>query len=186
MNSQTDIKKYRQQGAALIEMALTLPLFLALIFGMIDFSLLLFEWGKGVEVARHTLRQAVVNQPLASDAQLSALGGCDDALEFSNSTPDFQVPNCSTGTTFCNDYATHLLREFEPENLNVTYGCSGAGYLERGSGSNVLLIPEVQVNLDVTYTFLFSQIIGLGDGAGLSVSKRFSATRTGEDMDTVP
>lgn len=173
---------HRNKGAATIEMAISLPVFLLVLLGMIEFSLLLFEFGKGVDVTRHTLRQAVVSDSLQD---LSSLNGCDHVDEFGNVTASIQVPDCSDGVSFCNGYANNMLRFFQASDLNVVYGCSGAGYIERATSSVDLLIPEVRVNLDVTYTFLFSQILGLGGDDGLSISKTFTATRTGEDMDTV-
>lgn len=185
MSNRNKLSAKKESGAAMIEMALSFPLFVGIVLAVIDFSLLLFEFGKGVEVARHTLREAIVSTSLADDAALDSLSGCDDVSDFSKSAGTFQVPDCTAGVTFCNDYAKSNLRFFTASDLTVSYGCSGAGYIERATGSNILLIPEVKVDLDVTYTFLFSHFLGLAGDSELSINKTFTATRTGEDMETV-
>ncbi len=161
-------------GAMIVEMAISLLIFLIIMLGTIDIALLMFKMVKGVEVARETARQLIVSEPLTA---LTVLNGCDVDTEFTLKTTPVQC----TGT--CDDYAESLLGDYTSGDIVVTYGCSGAGRLERGAIDPRLIIPQVRVDVLVRYSFLFSEIL-FGEDS-LTVTRTFSVTRTGEDIDTV-
>ncbi len=158
----------------MVEVAISLMIFLVLILAMIDFSLLVFKWSKGVEASRSVSRYLVVNDPLGD---LSGLNGCG-----SLSSTDEVVFNDGCGSE-CEGYMSGIIRDFQPEDLSVVYSCSAAGLLERGVDDSSLLLPEITVNLTVRYEFLFSGILGLNNSG--QISHVFSVSRTAEDMNTL-
>jgi Flp pilus assembly protein TadG len=63
----------RDDGAAMVEMAIVLPLFLLLVFGVIDFGRLLFTSNSMASAVREGARQAaVMADPVASQAVVKA------------------------------------------------------------------------------------------------------------------
>lgn len=51
--------KYTQKGAAMVEFALVLPLFLVMVFGIIEFGLLLFDEAVITNASREAARSAI-------------------------------------------------------------------------------------------------------------------------------
>jgi hypothetical protein len=170
--------KKHQFGAALVETAASLLVFIVLLLGFFDFILLLFEWGKGVDVLRTTTRQLIVSEPIGNSGELnnfSGLNSCDSVADI----PLTLSPVVCSGT--CDDYAEGLLNYYSSGDLTVTYGCSGAGRLDRGTTNDALIIPRIRVDLTVRYPFLWARIWG-GDA---SVSRTFTLVKTGEDICTI-
>ncbi len=167
----TQRKKCR--GAAVVEVAISLIVFLVVLLGIMDMTFLLFKMTKGVDVARETARQIIVSEPLTA---LDVLGGCDELGELINKTAEV---NCDGD---CDDYAQSRLPDYLVGDVTVVYGCSAAGNLVRGRFSDDLIIPQVRVNVVVRYSFLFSEIL-FGENS-LTIDRTFSVTRTGEDIDT--
>lgn len=170
--------KKRQVGAALVETAISLLVFIVLLLGFFDFILLLFEWGKGMDVLRTTTRQLIVSEPIGNTGELnnfSGLGSCDSVDDI----PLALDPVTCSGS--CDDYAEGLLNYYSSGDLTVTYGCSGAGRLDRGTSNDALIIPRVRVDLTVRYPFLWARIWG-GDA---SISRTFTLVKTGEDICTI-
>jgi len=63
-----------QKGAAVVEFALILPLFLALLFGIIEFGLLLFNQQIITNACREGARAGIVMRyPRVSDAEIKAV-----------------------------------------------------------------------------------------------------------------
>src|SRR3989338_6152716 len=90
----------QQQGAAMVEMAITLALFLALVFAIIEFSMAYYTWARTNEAARDAARFAIVNDPVADISGLSCPGAgtvtatcaaadCAPMLEVVNRVPPF-------------------------------------------------------------------------------------------------
>ncbi len=176
--SRQEPKLKRQLGAAMVETAIGLLVFIVLLVGFFDFILLIFEWGKGMDVLRTTTRQLVVSEPIGSSGELdnfSGLNGCDSLDDI----PLVLTPITCTGT--CDDYAEGLLNYYSDGDLTVTYGCSGAGRLSRGTSNDALIIPRVRVDLTVRYPFLWGRIWG-GDA---QISRTFTLVKTGEDICTI-
>jgi len=64
---------HREDGAAMVEMAIVLPVFLLLVFGVIDFGRLLFTANSMASAVREGARQAaVLADPVASQALVKA------------------------------------------------------------------------------------------------------------------
>lgn len=160
-------RRARQAGAALVEMAITILLFLLLVFGIIEISLALFTWVRATEGARDGARYVIVHDPVTSLSALSCPGG----------TP--VVKTCSSG---CSALMTTISRAapfVAGSQVKVTYACSDAGDPGRPAE---LLIPEVTVEISgLSYPFAVPTLIGLGSSLSLPTVR---TTRTGEDLFT--
>lgn len=158
-----------QRGAAMVEMAITVSLFMMLVFGIIEFSMAYFQWTRMNEAARDASRYAIVNDPIVDLSTLSCPGGA--AIEVDCGSSD-----CGVLLDTARKVGTFL----EPGNVHVRYACSDAGNPARPSE---LSIPEVTVEIrNVHYSFVVPSLIGLGATMGLPAAR---ATRTGEDLETV-
>lgn len=152
----------RQQGAATVESAIILILFLILILGIIEFALLIFNVSSLVEATRAGARDLIVN---------------DELVTISEDTCPVTV-DCTDGSC---DGLLGLMQKFYPrledKNLEVEYRCSAAGFSEA-----YFSIYEVEVRLkDVEYTFITPGILGLDATITLP---DFKTTRLSEDLET--
>lgn len=164
----------KQSGAAMVETAMTLVLYLAITFAIFDFSLLIFKWAKGKEVLRHTVRTLIVSDPLSPEIM--------DELKKNCVTPE-PFYYCSGGdddstAKKCLDDAQRLIPDILGKDIKVTYSCSLAGADDRP-----VVIPAVRVDLTLKYKFLLPKLLGFGDE--YSLERILTLSRTGEDMDTV-
>lgn len=160
-------RRSRQAGAALVEMAISLLLFLLLVFGIIEISLALFTWVRATEAARDGARYVIVHDPVSSISGLSCPGG----------TP--VVHTCSSG---CTDLMTTINRAapfVTGGQVKVTYACSDAGDPGRPAE---LKIPEITVEINgLSYPFAVPELIGLGSSLALPTVR---TSHTGEDLFT--
>ena len=163
----------REHGAALVEMAIVLIIFLALVFAIIEFSLLIFNYSRVIESARAGARYAIVN---------NVETGCSAGVD-SLSCPGGTAVNCSLSGS------SPILAEMqksveagviEADNVDITYACAtGAGFVDRNP-------PVMQVTIKVTgveHHFTVPGVIGLGDELTLTLPDQ-STTRTSEDLHT--
>lgn len=159
--------KTRQKGAAVVEMAITLLLFLLLVFGIIEISLALFTWVRATEAAREGARFASLHDPVTSLSGLT----CPGATTVQKT--------CSSG---CTDLMTAINRAapfVAGSQVQVTYACSDAGDPSRPAA---LLIPQITVKISgLRYVFAVPALIGLGSQLNLP---DVQASRTGEDLFT--
>lgn len=165
-------ERNRQAGAAMVEMALTLVIFLMLVFGIIEFALAYLSWHRTAESVREGARYAIVSTPVTSLAGLTCPGGA-------------AVTTTCTADSCPGLFA--VMRRVDPllgdgaEQVSVTYACSGAGSPDRPVE---LVIPEVTVSVSgLRYTFVVPGIIGLGSNIQLPA---VTVTRTGEDLYSPP
>ncbi len=163
--------KRKQKGATMIEMALTLPLMILIILGIVEFSLLIFTWTKGVEATREGVRYASVSTPTVD---LSGLD-CSDGSTSTNIEAD-------CGSDDCTDLILEMQKimpEVSGDNVHVIYECSRTGNPDRPISMRT---PEIRISIqDLTYDFIFPQIIGLG----LNITMpEFTSTHTAEDLNT--
>lgn len=207
VNSRAD--KYRrgsrQQGAAMVEMAIVISLFLILIFGILEFTRAIFEWSRLVEATRAGARYAIVNDPacniynLAPDDPRYIKKSCPGGFDCStNSEDETTVPvagNCTIGgDEGVNDTGCRIverMREIQPlintpgANVNITYSCTEAGYV--GLAKNV---PAVKVEVEnVKYSFIAAGLLGLYDPEEPEkwpiTMPAFDTTRISEDLETI-
>lgn len=184
MNRYTTMRRGRHdsRGAALVEMAIVVTLFLVLIFGIIEFARALFSWGVAVEATRAAARYAIVNTTVGNLP--TCPGGAD--VTYSVNFDDCTCPQPSGGaeSPLCGIVGSMCLARYalrtENAQVNVTYRCSNAGF----SGAPRGLRPyEIEVGTS-GFEHHFSAIWGLlGFGEYWEVPS-FSTTRLTEDLET--
>jgi len=154
----------RQRGAATVESAIIMVVFLMLVMGIIEFALLIFNASSLVEATRAGSRYLIVNEPLVT---------LDDECTAAVS------PDCGAGE--CDALLSRMQRFYSPltaDNLEITYRCSSTGYSEAFYD-----IYEVELRLvDVEYEFITPGILGLDSTL---ILPDFRSTRLSEDLDTV-
>lgn len=160
----------RQAGAAMVEMAVVISLFMLLVFGIMEFAMAYFTWHRAAEGARDGLRYAIVSGPVTSDGELGLV--CPGAAVV--------VPDCTDST--CLPLLNRIQRVapfVQGSQVVVTYACTNTGSPER---PEALRIPEVTIQItDLEYTFAVPGIIGLGQAMNLP---DVTISRTGEDLFT--
>lgn len=110
-----------QQGLALIELALVLPFFLSLVFGVITYGLALYNQAVITNASREAARAGVMfTVPAASDADIvaTALDYCAENLVTLSepSTPEVQL-----------DYAEGR-KPGDPLTVNIHYAYTGLAF----------------------------------------------------------
>jgi len=182
------------RGAAMVEMAISVSLFLLLVFAIIEFALAIFDWSRVVEATRSAARYAIVHDPaieLATEDQPCT--NPDGSLVLVDGEPlswsisggvDF---DCASGVPGCDivEHIRPLLQvtqtiNTEQAKLFVTYTCSKAGY---AAHPITTWVYEVTVRSEsFLHPFFVPTLLGLP--AELTIPP-FSTTRLGEDMQTM-
>lgn len=162
-------KPKNQSGAAMVEMALALTIFMMIVIAIFEFAMATFAWHRAAEGARQGLRQAIVSSPATGSAlALACPGG---------------MPVIVTCTTAACQPTLNAIQRIAPfvqgDQVTVTYACSDTGNPDRPAA---LAIPEVILEITgLNYTFAIPGIIGLGTTMQLPDVK---VSRTGEDLFT--
>ena len=207
VNSQAN--KYRrgnrQQGAALVEMAIVVSLFLALVFGIIEFALMVFQWSRLVEATRAGARYAIVHDAACSiyedtnDVNYKCNNPdsgplvCDDPDDPSKEEIEKFVEvdgDCTVGDPYqLSDAGCKIverMRGIQPliylsepvPQVVITYRCTDVGFAGLAQK-----IPSVTVEVNnVPFNFNSPGLLGINASVNMP---SFATTRTGEDLDTV-
>lgn len=161
-----------QRGAAMVETAITISVFLLLMFAVIEFALAMFTWTRGVEATRAALRLAIVANPLTDMCALASQCADNPGAESVESCSDV-----TCGAIF--DRAQAMLPQLQSSQLSVRYACSDVGF---GDRPEELFIPEVTVEISgFQYEMIVPSLIGLPQRWTLPA---MTTTRTGEDLHT--
>ena len=88
--------KRRQKGAVLVEFALVLPLLLLILFGIIEFSLLLYDKAVITNASREAARSGIVYTMLRPDS--------GDASTYTDRVNANTAEIIQTATDYCQDY----------------------------------------------------------------------------------
>lgn len=169
----------RQGGTALVEFAVTLPVFLIMVFAIMELGLLIMDVARANEVTRELTRIAIVHDP-ACDI-FTAGSGCLLTCP-STATVTVALPtSCGTATDTTGCLMMNSARKHFPniqaDQIELTYACSDAGAATRPEN-----LPLVTVGLrDIEHDFIFPDFLGV---QSLISIPGFSATRIGEDMYT--
>jgi hypothetical protein len=160
------LSRKRERGATMVEMALTLPLFLLLIFAIIELALVIFTWTRAVDATRAGARYAIVNDPVTDISTLDC-----------SAVTDLTV-TCDSGN--CTDLMNQmnaLYKDLEAGNVTVRYGCSSTGF-----SGNPRPVREVTVSIvGQEYELVLPGVIGLDPSLTLP---SFTSTRVSEDLNT--
>jgi TadE-like protein len=91
-----------EQGAALVEFVLVLPLVLLLLFGMIDFGKAFNYWNDETHLANEAARYAVVNKnPLGGSSLEAAVKNDADSAELRNGCSGCSIDTPGITVSFC-------------------------------------------------------------------------------------
>ncbi|MDX1823117.1 MAG: TadE/TadG family type IV pilus assembly protein [Thiohalomonadales bacterium] len=154
----------RQRGATMVEMAITLPLFLLLVFAIIEFALIIFTWSRAVEATREGARYAIVNDPVTDISSLDC-----SAVTSVSTTCD--KGNCTALMKRMNN----LYSDLDAANVTVNYGCSSTGF-----PGDPHPVREVSVSISgQEYGLIVPGILGLDSTLTLP---GFTTTRVSEDL----
>ena len=152
----------------MVEMALTLGIFMVILLALFEFSLLMFTWSKAVEATRLGGRLAVVSTPVVS---LSTLD-CDVVKRIDTT--------CSAASCAAIESRMRgLLPQLNASQIHISYACSDVGY---SASSAEYQVYDVTVSIeDFRTTLLMPGLLGFP----LEITMPdFSTTRTSEDLHT--
>ena len=163
-----NMRLHRQKGAALVEMAIVLLLFLMIVFAVFEFSIAIVLSAQLAEATRGGLRYAIVNDPVKGitlptciDPDLSKGETCD-----SGSCPDL-----IGGMAFA-----PMINLQEDINVTVEYACPDSTYLDRDG----LYLVTVAVS-GAKYDLIVPGVLGWDVTIELQT---FKSTRLSEDLHT--
>ncbi len=195
-----------QDGAALIEAALILPVLLVVVFGMADLALFLWQLNSAGKAVQLGARKAVVSEPVARGAGLTqgesagywngmTLGeSCAPRPDGSSACPVFRVTcsiklRCVCETGRC-DFALAeerfapiesamraVLPQLRADQIELTYATNHLGYVGRP-------IP-VAVDVTVRITEMRYELLFLGGLIGRFLPIRAAVTLPGENMRSI-
>ena len=192
-----------EDGAALIEAALVLPLILLLVFGLMEVSFYAWNLNLAAKAVQLGVRRAIVSDPLATGpglvrAESSAYWRdlppglrCLPAGRDPTPCPTFAVTcdisaGCTCrgnacGFTLAGGRLTPILAAMRAvlpgirsENVQVSYATNALGYVGRPA--------PVPVDVTVRLISLEYESLFLGDLIGRQIPLRASATLPGEDL----
>ncbi|WP_372634016.1 TadE/TadG family type IV pilus assembly protein [Alcanivorax jadensis] len=160
------LSRKKQQGATMVEVALTLPIFLLLIFAIIELALVIFTWTRAVDATRAGARYAIVSDPVTDISSLD----CSTVTELT-------VTCDSASCTGLMGEMNALYQDLQAANVTVRYGCSSTGF-----SGNPRPVREVTVAIvGQEYELVLPGIIGMDSSLTLP---SFTSTRVSEDLNT--
>ena len=184
-----------RSGAAAVEFSMIAMLLIVLIFGIIDFSMAIWQWNSAEKATEFGVRLAVVSSPIANgletfDCKTNAISwGARCSTAGAGQLPTVlcrgDTASCTGGFAYSAvafaPIATRMQSvylQLLPENITIQYADSGLGFAGRPGGP----VPAVTVCLQ-NMNFDFTIINGLL-GFGTIAMPPFCATLTAEDMNT--
>lgn len=176
----------KQAGAAILQFALTVSLFLLFVLGIMEFAILIMDMSRANEMTRELSRISIVSDPLCdifdNDCPGDVTGlSCPGGSPVVVTLADIGVGGCSADSTLTECRMWRVAQNFMPavtaDQVQVSYACSDAGFVDRPE-----VIPLITVSLEnFSRPFLFAGFLGLDTGFQFP---GFEVTRTGEDLYT--
>ncbi len=123
-----------ESGAALIEMTVTVTMFLVILFGVVEFSHLFYQWNAATKAVQFGARLAAVSDPVASD--LSSLTGVGGSVLPGAAMPAFDRVCTSDHPTGATGQCTGVNSYDFAAMQTLIYG-RGNGTLCNGTGNNI-------------------------------------------------
>jgi len=149
-----------EDGAFIIEFGITFPVLILLSFGLLEFSLVVFDYQRAAEATRRGVRLAIIQEPIPNTANL-----LQDAV-ISCTAPSGTV-SCTGGSPGANADALFaaLLSEMQKAyptltsaNIVVTFSGTNVG----SSGDIGGVFPLVTLQLTgVTHNMIVGHLIGI-------------------------
>lgn len=150
MNLSAMLRRFRdnEDGAFILEFAIAFPILLTLTFGLLEFSLVVFDYQRAAEATRRGIRLTIIRAPIPNTAQL--LEG--SVIQCTSTGGAVSCLNGSPSAT-ANERFQALLAEMQliyptlvEENVVITYEGSNVG--AAGSAGGILPLVTLQlVNL---------------------------------------
>lgn len=194
-----------QSGAAMVEMAIAMPLLLTLLLGFVDFGYAFYQWNAANKAVQMGARLAQISTPVASGLSKEAKTPADTLLvgtpvpagtyDYICSATAAGVASCVCGTgSTCQDITSDqtafdfiydggnragmhdLLPTLEKSEVRIEYAASGLGYWTRPSGP----VPTITVSI-TNHPFQFFFLGGLLGFGNITMPSMLS-TVTGEDL----
>lgn len=152
-----------RRAASAAEFALVLPLFILLLFGIIDVGRYMWTVNRAEKAAQMGVRMAVVTDYISSAIGASYIGACSTPLGQGDPIPAscFSTITCSKsgGTVSCTNgtanatafnrvliRARRYMPELQDGNLQVIYSPSGLGYAGDPNGPDVAPLVTVRLS----------------------------------------
>ena len=152
-----------RRGASAAEFALVLPLFLVLLFGIIDAGRYMWNINRAEKAAQMGVRMAVVTDFVSSAINANYVGQCSTPLTAGDPIPascfsqitcnkSGTAAACTAGTpnTLAFDRVANHMRNFMPElqdsNVQIIYSPSGLGYAGNPDGPDVAPLVTVRLS----------------------------------------
>ena len=176
------------RGTSAAEFALTVPLVILLIFGMLDVGRFMYEYNQAEKATQMGVRFAVTSEMVASGLETysfvtdgSTIAGQPvSTASFSSATCDSVTASCScTGGAICGAIAydptafakivervTYMYPRVRAENVTVEYRNVGIGYAGDPAGSDVAAMVTVRLrnmNFQPLSGMLFRTVIAMPD-----------------------
>ncbi len=158
-------------GAYQIEFAITMPVLIVLSIGLLEFSLISFEFQKASEATRRAARYVIIGNDIPNTANLLAVdeapvitctstGGevsCDGASPYgAASGGTYPAANANFQAMFA--LMQEIKTDLQEENVVVTYESTKVGDVDNAGG----IIPLVTVTIvDLEHTLVTGRIIGI-------------------------
>ncbi|RVD67005.1 pilus assembly protein [Mesorhizobium sp. M7A.F.Ca.ET.027.03.2.1] len=194
-----------QAGAAMVEMAIALPLLLTLLLGFVDFGYAFYQWNAGNKAVQAGARLAQISTPVAiglpsetlTQSDVTKVGTAVPAgtYDYVCTASAAGVACCSIGGGLCkpenanqasfdaiydgttNRAGMHdFLPMLEKSEVRIEYAASGLGYWTRPSGP----VPTITVSV-TNHPFQFFFLGALLGFNNITMPSMLS-TVTGEDM----
>lgn len=161
----------KQRGAALVEMAFTLLIFLLFIFAIIEAAIIIYRWASANEAVRAGVRTAIVSSPAGPVyGVLVCPVGSTDSVEY----------NCGGVTDGGCPLIVREMQKFSPlvtdSSVTVRYTCSNVT-----NEDDPRVIPMVTVELDTIYRSVLLGAFGIDATIPLAPTQ-FQSTRMAEDL----
>jgi len=152
-----------RRAASAAEFALVLPLFILLLFGIIDAGRYMWTVNRAEKAAQMGVRMAVVTDYVSSAIDDSYIGACSTPLGQGDPIPAscFSTITCSKsgGTVSCTSgtanatafnrvlvRARRFLPEIQDGNIQIIYSPSGLGYAGDPNGPDVAPLVTVRLS----------------------------------------
>jgi hypothetical protein len=149
-----------EEGAFIIEFGIAFPVLILLSFGLLEFSLVVFDYQRAAEATRQGTRFAIINTPIANTA--TVLEG--SVISCISQDGAVQCDGGSPSTTADTDFQA-LLDEMQgiyptltAENIVISYEGTDVGEEDSSGG----IFPMVTLELtNVRHNMIVGQLIGV-------------------------
>lgn len=146
-----------ERGESLLSFAMLLPLLIAISLGVLEFSLLMFDFHRAGEATRRVARLAALGAPVADVRNLSGAA----VIACTGSGASVTCSGAAGSASAFQDLLTSaqaILPAIQSGNLRVEYRASGLGDAQTPGG----ILPLVTVKLmNLDHKFVMPTVLGL-------------------------